>query len=92
MAKKAEPPPPKKVTPQALRRLKEGGEKITMLTAYDWLLAGLLEQAGVEVLLVGDSFGIVVHRYVSTLPVSLYRFRPPAAPWWWGTCPSSPTR
>jgi len=71
MAGKAEPTTPRKITPQVLRRLKERGEKITMLTAYDWLLAGLLDQAGVEVLLVGDSCGMVFHGYDSTLPVTM---------------------
>ena len=61
----------KKVTPSLLRKMKEEGRKVVVLTAYDWLLAGLLEQAGVDILLVGDSAGMVVHGFSSTLPVTM---------------------
>ncbi len=63
--------PSKKVTPARLRQMKEEGRKIVMLTAYDWLLAGLLEEGGVDILLVGDSAGMVVHGFPSTLPVTM---------------------
>lgn len=46
-------------------------EKLTMLTAYDHVTAGLLDQAGVEMLLVGDSLGNVVLGYETTIPVSM---------------------
>jgi 3-methyl-2-oxobutanoate hydroxymethyltransferase len=49
----------------------QDGEKITVLTCYDASFAGLLENAGVEVLLVGDSLGMVLQGHESTLPVML---------------------
>jgi 3-methyl-2-oxobutanoate hydroxymethyltransferase len=52
-------------------KLRESGEKIVMLTAYDASFARLADQAGVEILLVGDSLGMVVQGHDSTLPVTL---------------------
>jgi 3-methyl-2-oxobutanoate hydroxymethyltransferase len=54
-----------------LKARKSRGEKIAMLTAYDATMAGLLERAGVDMLLVGDSVGMTVLGYDSTLPVTL---------------------
>lgn len=54
-----------------LRRKKQDGEKITMLTAYDTPTARLLDGAGLDVLLVGDSVGMVMLGHDSTLPVTL---------------------
>ena len=54
-----------------LRRKKQAGEKITMLTAYDTPAARLLDAAGIDVLLVGDSVGMVMLGHESTLPVTL---------------------
>jgi 3-methyl-2-oxobutanoate hydroxymethyltransferase len=54
-----------------LREKKQRGEKIAMLTAYDATMARLLDGAGVDVLLVGDSVGVVVLGYEHTLPVTL---------------------
>ncbi len=51
--------------------MKQRGEKIVVLTAYDASLAAQLEQAGVEVILVGDSLGMVVQGHDSTLPVTM---------------------
>ena len=59
------------VTIQDLRRYKERGERFVMLTAYDYLTAQILDEAGVEVLLVGDSLGMVVLGYDSTVPVTM---------------------
>lgn len=51
--------------------MKAAGEKITMLTAYDYTMARLLDSAGVEGILVGDSLGMVVQGRANTLPVTL---------------------
>jgi 3-methyl-2-oxobutanoate hydroxymethyltransferase len=51
--------------------MKQAGERITMLTAYDATFARLLDRAGVEVLLVGDSLGMVVQGHDTTLPVTM---------------------
>jgi len=60
-----------KVTAPDVLRMKAAGERITMVTAYDFAFARLLDQAGVDVLLVGDSLGMVVQGNDTTLPVSL---------------------
>lgn len=52
-------------------RSKKGREKIAVLTAYDFLTAGILDEAGLDILLVGDSLGMVVLGYESTLPVTM---------------------
>jgi len=51
--------------------LKAAGQKITMLTAYDYSMARLLDAAGIEGILVGDSLGMVVQGHENTLPVTL---------------------
>ncbi|MBI5957618.1 MAG: 3-methyl-2-oxobutanoate hydroxymethyltransferase [Chloroflexi bacterium] len=51
--------------------MKESGERITMLTAYDYPTALLLDQSEIEVILVGDSLGMVVHGFENTLPVTM---------------------
>lgn len=58
------------VTLTTLNGLKAKGEKITMLTCYDATFAKAASQAGVEVLLVGDSLGMVLQGHDSTLPVT----------------------
>ena len=60
-----------RVTIHTLRQMKERGEKIAMLTAYDATFARLLDEAGADVLLVGDSLGMVVQGHETTLPVTL---------------------
>jgi len=60
-----------KMTAPGIRAMKAGGEKITMLTAYDTPFARILDQAGVDILLVGDSVGSVVVGYPNTLPVTV---------------------
>lgn len=59
-----------KVTVRTLRRMKERGEKITMLTAYDYPMARAVDEAGIDVILVGDTVGMVVLGYATTLPVT----------------------
>ena len=61
----------KKVTVPDLGRMKAAGERITMVTAYDCAFARLLDEAGVDMLLVGDSLGMVVQGNETTLPVTL---------------------
>lgn len=60
-----------KVTVNTLAKMKQDGQKITMLTCYDASFATLLADAGVEVLLIGDSLGNVVQGQTSTVPVTL---------------------
>src|SRR5579883_2243877 len=60
-----------KVTVPVLRKMKETGERIAMLTAYDATFARLLDEARVDVLLVGDSAGMVVAGHETTLPVTM---------------------
>jgi 3-methyl-2-oxobutanoate hydroxymethyltransferase len=62
--------PTEKMTSQMLVEMKARGEKIAMLTAYDYQTAKLEDEAGVEVILVGDSLGMVVLGYENTLPVT----------------------
>lgn len=61
----------KHVTTKVLSVMKQKGEKITMLTAYDYLTAKFLDAAGIEVILVGDSLGNVIQGHETTLPVTL---------------------
>ncbi len=60
-----------RVTPAQLRQMKERGEKIAMLTAYDYPTARMIDEAGVPVILVGDTLGMVVLGHDSTIPVTL---------------------
>jgi len=62
---------PKKVTTHVLSEMKMKGEKISMLTAYDYSLAHILDQAGVDVILVGDSASNVMAGWETTLPITL---------------------
>lgn len=61
----------KKITTATIRAGKDKGERIAMLTAYDYATAAVLDEAGVEIILVGDSLGMVVLGYDSTLPVTM---------------------
>jgi 3-methyl-2-oxobutanoate hydroxymethyltransferase len=61
----------KHITTKVLYSMKQNKEKITMLTAYDFLTAKFLDEAGVEVILVGDSLGNVIQGNETTLPVTL---------------------
>jgi len=59
------------VTVTSLRGMKQQGDKIAMLTAYDASFAAILEQAGVDIILVGDTLGMVVQGHDTTIPVSV---------------------
>lgn len=61
----------KKVTIHTLKQLKNEGEKVVMVTAYDATIARILDDSGVDVLLVGDSLGNVIQGHDSTLPVTV---------------------
>lgn len=61
----------KPVTIATLRSMKRAGDKIVALTAYDYSFATVLDLAGVEIVLVGDSLGMVIQGHPSTLPVTL---------------------
>lgn len=63
--------PIKRITTKTIFDLKAKGEKITMLTAYDYTMAKLLDSAGVEILLVGDSAANVMAGFETTLPITL---------------------
>lgn len=60
-----------RVTTSTLSRMKADGKKITALTAYDFPFAGLVDQAGIDMILVGDSLGMVVQGKETTLPVTM---------------------
>lgn len=60
-----------KITTHVLQEMKLKGEKIAMLTAYDFSMAGLLDSAGIDVILVGDSASNVMAGYTTTLPITL---------------------
>lgn len=61
----------KKITTHVLQEMKRNGEKIAMLTAYDFSLARILDHAGIDVLLVGDSASNVMAGHETTLPITL---------------------
>lgn len=61
----------KKITTHVLLEMKQRGEKISMLTAYDYSMARIFDDAKIDVLLVGDSASNVMHGYETTLPITL---------------------
>src|SRR6478672_6950600 len=61
----------KKVTTNTLQKMKAAGEKITMLTAYDYSFAKIIDGAGIDVILVGDSASNVMAGHETTLPITL---------------------
>src|SRR5437868_1991350 len=62
---------PEKVTVPAVRVTKERGERLVCLTAYDYPTARIVDEAGTDIILVGDSLGNVVLGYDTTVPVTL---------------------
>lgn len=61
----------KKVTTHVLQEMKDAGEKITMLTGYDYSMARIIDTAGIDVILVGDSASNVMAGHETTLPITL---------------------
>src|SRR3954470_17528163 len=61
----------KKITTHQLQEMKNRGEKISMLTAYDFSMAKIIDGAGIDVILVGDSASNVIAGHETTLPITL---------------------
>src|SRR6187549_792161 len=61
----------KRITTHTLQRMKASGEKISMLTAYDFSMARIIDQAGIDIILVGDSASNVMAGHETTLPITL---------------------
>lgn len=66
-----QPDKPEKVYLPFIKSAKERGEKLVCLTAYDYPTARIVDEAGVDIILVGDSMGNVIHGYGNSIPVSL---------------------
>ena len=60
-----------RITTNSLSEMKQRGEKIAMLTAYDFTLAGIVDKAGIDIILVGDSASNVMAGHETTLPITL---------------------
>src|SRR3954449_12253794 len=61
----------RKITTNTLQKMKANGEKISMLTAYDYSFAQLFDNAGIDIILVGDSASNVMAGHTTTLPITL---------------------
>lgn len=61
----------RRITTKVLQQMKQSGEKISMLTAYDFSLAGIIDSAGIDIILVGDSASNVMAGHETTLPITL---------------------
>lgn len=61
----------KRVTTHTLQKMKVKGEKISMITAYDYAFSGIFDEAGIDIILVGDSASNVMMGYETTLPITL---------------------
>ncbi len=69
-------PERKKVTVNTLRRMKAEGQKIVMVTSYDYPSAAIADEVGIDCILVGDSYGMVVLGYETTIPVTVDELLP----------------
>ncbi|MEC7831471.1 MAG: 3-methyl-2-oxobutanoate hydroxymethyltransferase, partial [Bacteroidota bacterium] len=61
----------KRVTVKSLQEMKDNAEKISMLTSYDFTLAGIVDKSGIDVILVGDSASNIMAGHETTLPITL---------------------
>ena len=61
----------KRITTNVLQEMKDKGEKISMLTSYDYALAKIVDNAGIDIILVGDSASNVMAGHETTLPITL---------------------
>jgi len=61
----------KRITTHILQEMKSSGEKIAMLTAYDYSMASVVDEAGMDIILVGDSASNVMAGHETTLPITL---------------------
>jgi len=61
----------KKLTRFDLQKMKQEGKRAVWMTAYDYMTAKIAEEAGLDMLLVGDSLGMVVYGYTGTVPVTM---------------------
>ena len=72
----------KRITTHVLLEMKQRGEKIAMLTGYDFSMAKIIDNAGIDIILVGDSASNVMAGHETTLPITLTRSARPTALWY----------
>ena len=60
-----------RITTKSLQEMKSNGDKISMITSYDYTFAGLVDSAGIDIILVGDSASNVMAGHETTLPITL---------------------
>ena len=90
----------KRITTHILQEMKTRGEKIAMLTAYDYSMAAIVDEAGTDIILVGDSASNVMAGHETTLPITLDQMiyhaasvvRAAKGRWWWSISLLAPTR
>ena len=61
----------KRITVKSLQEMKDNGDKISMLTSYDYTTAGIVDKSGIDVILVGDSASNIMAGHETTLPITL---------------------
>ena len=77
------------ITINQIKEMKLRGEKITMLTAYDYTTAKIIDEVGIPLILVGDSLGMVVLGFESTIPVTMEEMLHPTTSGYPGTTPTA---
>ena len=80
----------KKITTKTFAEMKAAGEKVTMLTAYDFTTAGILDAAGIDSILIGDSASNVMAGNAFTMPAAWHV--PASMPLWYAICRSAVIR